>query len=65
MAAKLELENVKMDYDQEGDVLYIYFGEPTPADDSHVTDEGVVVRTRDSRIVGLTILSARERLYLS
>lgn len=65
MATKLQLKKVKMDYDQEGDVLYIYFGEPAPADDSHVTEEGVVVRTRDSRIVGLTILSARERLYLS
>lgn len=65
MAAKLELQNVKMDYDQEGDVLYIYFGEPAAADDSHVTDEGLVVRTRDSRIVGLTILSARQRLCLS
>ena len=65
MAAKLELVNVKMDYDQEGDVLYIYFGKPAPADDSHVTDEGVIIRTRESRIVGLTILNARERLYLS
>ncbi|MBI2304665.1 MAG: DUF2283 domain-containing protein [Chloroflexi bacterium] len=64
MAAKLELKNVKLDYDSEGDVLYIYFGNPYPADDSDVTDEGVVVRTRENRIVGLTILNARERLYL-
>ena len=64
MATKLELKKVKLDYDAEGDVLYIYFGRPYPADDSSVTDEGVVIRTRENRIVGLTILNARERLYL-
>jgi uncharacterized protein YuzE len=64
MAARLELKNVKMDSDEEGDVLYIYFGKPYPADDSYITDEGVVIRTREKRIVGLTILNARERLYL-
>lgn len=64
MAANLELLNVKWDYDREGDVLYIYFGKPEPADDSCITDEGVVIRTREERIVGLTILNAKERLYL-
>lgn len=63
MAAKLEIEKVKVDYDRDGDVLYIYFGKPQPADDSYVTDEGVVIRTRQERIVGLTILNARERVY--
>ena len=62
MASKLELKNVKMDYDREADVLYIYFGKPRPADDSDVTEEGVVIRTRENRIVGLTILNAQERL---
>jgi uncharacterized protein YuzE len=64
MATKLELKNVKMDYDPEGDVLYICFGKPYPADDSYVTDEGIVVRTREQRIVGLTILNAREKIYV-
>ncbi len=56
-------DKVKLDYDREGDVLYISFGEPQPADDSDVTDEGVVVRTRKGKIVGLTILNARDRVY--
>ena len=64
MATKLELKNVKMDYDPEGDVLYIYFGKPYAADDSYVTDEGIVVRTREHRIVGLTILNAKEKIYV-
>lgn len=57
------LERVKLDYDADSDVLYIYFGQPEPADDSDVTDEGVVVRTRDGKIVGLTILNAMKRVY--
>jgi uncharacterized protein YuzE len=56
-------DKVKLDYDDEGDVLYISFGDPQPADDSDVTDEGVVVRMREGKIVGLTILNARDRVY--
>ena len=63
MAEKLKLKDVKLDYDEEGDVLYICFGKPYPADDSELTDEGVIVRTRENRIVGLTILNAGQRLY--
>ncbi len=54
--------NPRVDYDDEGDVLYISFGDPQPADDSDVTDEGVVIRTREGKIVSLTILNARDRL---
>ncbi|MBI2909224.1 MAG: DUF2283 domain-containing protein [Chloroflexi bacterium] len=64
MATKLAIKNVKLDYDSEGDVLYICFGKPQPADDSDITDEGVIIRTRANRIVGVTILNAGERLYL-
>lgn len=59
------LEKIRMNYDSEGDVLYISFGEPQPADDSDVTDEGVIVRLRDGKIVGLSILNARERIRLN
>ncbi|MCH8814262.1 MAG: DUF2283 domain-containing protein [Chloroflexi bacterium] len=52
-----------IDYDPDGDVLYIAFSEPQPADDSDVTDDGVVVRTRNGKIVGLTILNAHDRVY--
>lgn len=52
-----------MNYDPEGDVLYIHFGEPRPADDSDITDEGVIIRLREGKIVGLSILNAREKIY--
>lgn len=62
MAKKLTLENVQMEYDEDADVLYISFGQPQPADDADVTDEGVVIRTRGDKIVGLTVLNAARRL---
>ena len=63
MAKKTILDRVKLNYDSEGDVLYINFGEPQPADDSDVTDEGVIVRLREGKIVGLSILNAGKKLY--
>jgi uncharacterized protein YuzE len=63
MAKKMILDRVKLNYDSEGDVLYINFGEPQPADDSDVTDEGVIVRLREGKIVGLSILNAGKKLY--
>jgi len=63
MAKKLTTEQVKMSYDDEADVLYISFGEPEPADDADVTDQGIVVRLREGKIVGLTILNAQSRVH--
>jgi len=57
-----KLAKVNVDYDEEADVLYVYFGKPLAADDSYVTDEGIIVRTREERIVGITILNALDRL---
>ncbi len=62
MAKELLADKIRVDYDPEGDVLYISFGEPAAADDADVTDDDVIVRTRAGKIVGLTILDARARL---
>jgi uncharacterized protein YuzE len=58
-------ERVKTTHDEEANVLYISFGEAEPADDADVTDQGVVVRLRDGKIVGLTILNAQSRVHQS
>jgi len=58
----MNVTNVELDYDPEGDVLYISFGEPQAADDADVTEDDIIVRTRAGKIVGLTILNARARL---
>lgn len=49
-------------YDRENDVLYINFGKLQPADDSDITDEGIIVRLKEGKIVGLTILNATRNL---
>lgn len=56
------IERTRLNYDSEADVLYINFNPPQPADDSDITDEGVIIRLRDNRIVGLTILNATKVL---
>jgi len=62
MAKEVLKEKIKLDYDPEGDVLYISFGEPQAADDADVSEDDIIVRTRAGKIVGLTILNARARL---
>jgi uncharacterized protein YuzE len=63
MAENLVLDKLKFNYDPESDVLYINFDEPMAADDSDITDEGVIVRLRANRIVGFTVLNARKSVY--
>ena len=62
MAQANIVERTKLNYDAESDVLYINFDQPQAADDSDITDEGVVIRLRNNRIVGLTILNAAKIL---
>lgn len=62
MAEASLIEQTRLSYDSDGDVLYISFGEPQPSDDTDVTDEGIVVRLRQGLIVGLTILNANKRV---
>ncbi len=59
------IQNTSLDYDSEGDVLYISFGEkPQAADDSDVIEEGVIIRLKDGKIVGLTIPNVRKRVSI-
>jgi len=53
---------IEVDYDPQGDVLYISFGKPQEADDSDITEEGVIIRLREGKIIGLTILNASKRM---
>jgi uncharacterized protein YuzE len=65
MAKAEVIEKIVLDYDKKGDVLYISFGPPVAADDSDITDEGVIVRLKEGRIVGLTIPNAKKRLFIT
>lgn len=48
-------------YDEEGDVLYVHFGNPRAATDSDITDDDVILRYDGDEIIGITILHASRR----
>jgi uncharacterized protein YuzE len=50
-----------IDYDSEADVLYISFERPQSATDSEMSEDGVIVRRRGRKVVGVTILEASQR----
>ena len=52
-----------LDYDEEGDVLYLAFGQPKPAVGVDI-GEGVVVRYDEKKkeVVGLTIIGIGTKL---
>lgn len=51
----------RVDYDKEADVLYITFHRPQKATDSVMLEDGVILRYRGDKMVGLTILDASKR----
>lgn len=55
---RLPSKHVWLDYDKEADVIYISFERPQQATDTEVMRDGVLVRKRGKKIVGLTILNA-------
>ena len=48
-------------YDAEADVLCTSFKEPSPATDSELTDDDVIIRYDGEEVIGLTILHASRR----
>jgi uncharacterized protein YuzE len=58
----LKPEKLDIEYDQKSDVLYISVGKPKEADDSVEPQDGVVVRSRKCRLVGITIVGLKGRL---
>lgn len=50
-----------VDYDRDADVLYISFRRPQDADDSVMTDDGILLRYRQEELVGVTVLDAAAR----
>lgn len=58
----LNPEKLDIEYDQKSDVLYISVGKPKEADDSVEPQEGVVMRSRKGRLVGITIIGLKSRL---
>ena len=58
---QLPSHHVWVDYDKDGDVLYLSFEKPQQATDSMMGEDGNVYHYRDEQLVGVTILHASKR----
>lgn len=58
---QLPSRQVWVDYDEEGDVLYLSFERPQQATDSVMGEDGNVYHYRGDHLVGVTILHASIR----
>jgi uncharacterized protein YuzE len=59
--AELPAYPVWIDYDREADVLYLSFERPQDATDSLMLEDGILLRYRGDKLVGITILEASKR----
>jgi uncharacterized protein YuzE len=50
-----------IDYDTEADALYVNFQKPQRATESELLDNGVILRYRGDKLVGVVIFDASSR----
>ena len=55
----VDLEKMDVKYDEENDVIYVSFGPPEEADDSEMLPNGIVVRYREGKPIGLTVVGSK------
>ncbi len=58
---KLPIHRLWFDYDQEADVLYISLERPQKATTNKMRDDGILLRYRGKKLVGVTIFEASAR----
>jgi len=59
LISALEQNMIFLHYDNEANVLYVNFSAtPVEADDSELLDGDIIIRYREGRIIGVTMLNA-------
>ena len=58
---KLPAKKLWLDYDAEGDVLYVHFTDKPASTHSEMSDEGIILDYQNEELVGLTVLDASQR----
>jgi len=58
---EFDTTNIWIDYDRGADVLYVSFRRPQDADDSELTEDGIIYRYRGKQLVGITVLNVSKR----
>ena len=56
----IDLDDVDAQYDSENDVVYLSFGPIREADDSEMLPNGIVVRYKDGKPIGFTIVGTKK-----
>ena len=54
---KIGANQLWFDFDEEADVLYISLEHPQNATDTDILEDGVFVRLRGKKVVGITIIN--------
>ncbi|MAS38112.1 MAG: hypothetical protein CL610_29215 [Anaerolineaceae bacterium] len=57
----LPARQMRTEYDDQADVLYISFRKPQQANDSIMEDDGNIYHYRDDELVGITVLNASQK----
>lgn len=55
---RLPKRHLRVDYDEEADVLYIHFEDSPYSTHSEMGDDGIIFDYRGNRLVGVTLLEA-------
>ena len=62
LVSDFSTSDVWVDYDREADVVYVSFRRPQHATDTiEMDDQGILLRYRGKKLVGVTILNASTR----
>ena len=56
---KLPSKHMRIDYDEEADVLYVSFERPQRATDSVLRDDNVLLRYRGKKLIGITLIGTK------
>ena len=59
--ARVGAPHLWLDYDAEADALYVNFQKPQRATESELLDNGVIIRYRGDKLVGMVIFDASKR----
>jgi uncharacterized protein YuzE len=58
---KLPTHRLWLDYDHQADVLYISLERPQKATTSKMSEDGILLRYRNKKLVGVTVFEASKR----
>ena len=57
------LDKIWFEYDSQNDILYINFGlDIEEADESFLTDDNIVIRLRNGKVIGITVFDFMKRI---